>query len=101
MVCKDLSSVHLKSIEELTRLVILPKVFMFDEEGEGEYEEEFEDLEDIDLDGQKVDDEENLFEEGMYDDEEEEKETDEDDDFEPFADYDNDDEAAEDEGDEF
>ena len=92
MACKNSLNVKLKSIEELTKWGGMPLVFMFEEEAEPEYED-IEDYEDIDLDGKKAEEEENLYEEGMYEDGEEEVEE-EDDDFEPFADYDDDDDAV-------
>jgi hypothetical protein len=86
---------ELKSIEELTKWGGVRTIFMFDEESEPEFED-IEDFEDIDLDGKKAEEEENLYEEGMYEDSEEESEEDED--FEPFADYDDDDDAAVEQG---
>lgn len=83
---------RLKSIEELTKWGGSNVIFMFEEDAEPEYED-IEDYEEIDLDGKKAEEEENLFEEGMYEDGEEEAE--EDDDYEPFADYDDDDDAVE------
>ena len=93
--------VGLKSIQELTKWGGLPLTFMYEDEPEGDYED-LEDLGDIDLDGKKKEEEENLYEEGMYEEEEESEEEVEDEDYEPFADYDDDEaEVVGDEGDEF
>lgn len=95
MACKVVENIKLKSIEELTKWGGSRVVFMFEEEVEPEYED-IDDYEEIDLDGKKAEEEENLYEEGMYEDGEEEAE--EDDDYEPFADYDDDDDAVVEQG---
>ena len=89
------TEINLKSIQQLTRWGGANLTSMYEEEGEGDYDD-LEGYEEIDLDGKKEDEEENLFEDGMYESEEEE---DEDDEEEPFADY-GDDDAVSDEGDE-
>ena len=96
MACKESVKIRLKSIPQLTKWGGAKVIFMFDEEGEGP----FEDYEEIDVDGKKVDEEENLFEEGMYESEDEEEKDDEEE-VDTFADYDDDDDATIEGGDDF
>ena len=93
--------VELKSIEMLTKWASVPLIVMYEDDAEGDYED-LEDLGDIDIDDKKKEEEENLYEEGMYEeDAEEEVDEEEDEDYEPFADYDDDEAEVTEESEEF